>query len=346
MAFRHRASFVFVSALAGLLLLGGCSKKLVVAQVPSFWTRDLKVIAVIPFENLTGTQGAGRAVSDQLAATLVQNGTYKVYDRAQVQSLMTERDWQIAQGDPNAAAAKLQGKAQALLVGSVSTYAGTRAQPEWRVTPVNYTDANGNPYTRNVRWLYEHNEGTVAVAAQLIRVPGGEPIYGTGQVFGRAVSESTPPPSYTKPQMDAHTCLASARQQAVHQLTEHFAVVTKEIKVDKDSLKTARRNAVGRWEKQDKFAPGQPIAIVLKLPPSADRNIFRIVVLDEDEQQSFYDQEVTFGRDHCMTGQAIEVPAGQMPPGKYKVKLFSRFQEEAALETKFEIDPDHSGKDD
>jgi hypothetical protein len=327
-------------------LFSGCSKKLVVAQVPPFWTPDLKVIAVIPFENHTGTRGAGRAVSDQLAATLVENGTYRIYDRAQIESLMTERDWQIAQGDPNAAAAKLQGKAQALLVGSVSSYSATSANPEWRFTPVNYTDANGNPYTQNVRWLYEHNEGVVAVSAQLLRVPGGEPLYGTGEVFGRAVSESTPPPQYAKPQMDASTCLASARSQAVGQLTEKFAVVTKEIKVDKDALMTARKNALGQWEKHDKFAMGRPVNVVLKLPAAADRNLFRIVVMDADEQQVFFDEWITYQAGNSLSGQTVALDGVDLPCGKYKVKLFTKFQEKAPLDTKFEVKPRGETEDD
>ncbi len=330
---------------AMLCLAGGCSKKLVVAQMPPFWTPDLKIIAVIPFQNHTGTRGAGRAVSDQLAATLVENGTYRIYDRAQVESLMTERDWQIAQGDPNAAAAKLQGKAQALLVGSVSTYSASSANPEWRFTPVNYTDANGNPYTQNVRWLYEHNESIVAVSAQLLRVPGGEPLYGTGEVFGRAVSESTPPPQYTKPQMDPATCLASARSQAVAQLVEKFAVVTKEIKVDKDSLKTAGKNALGQWEKQDKFAQGRPVHIVVKLPPAADRNIFRIAVMDKDQQQVFFDEQNFAYNAGSLAGESLTVNE-PLPCGEYKVLLFSRFQEKPALDCKFEVQPQGEEDDD
>lgn len=337
-----------------LCLAGGCSKKLVVAQMPPFWTPDLKVIAVIPFQNHTGTRNAGKAVSQQLAGAMIENGTYTVYDRNQVEKLMAERDWQIYQGDADAMAARLQGKADALLLGSVNTYSAASANPEWRVTQVTYTDANGNPYTQPERWLYEHNEGVVAVTAQLVKIHSGDasggrvygqPLYGTGEVFGRAVSESNPPPQYTKPQMDAATCLASARSQAVAQLVEKFAVVTKEIKVEKDSLKTAGKNALGQWEKQDKFAQGRPVHIVLKLPPAADRNIFRIAVMDKDEQQVFFDEKNFTYSAGSLAGQSLTVNE-PLPCGDYKVLLFSRFQEKAALDCKFEVQPQGEEDDD
>ncbi|MFP4354564.1 MAG: CsgG/HfaB family protein [Phycisphaerae bacterium] len=316
----------------------GCDKKLVVAQYPGFYTPDLKVVAIAPFENLTDNPNAGRAVSDQLAARLMHNGTYQVLDRARLNELMNEQDLMTLRGETPPGLDRLQGTAQAILVGSVTAYSRTNTRPESRRDPVPRVDRNGNPYTDYVTWTYVKNEGIVQCSAQLLRIPDGKPIYGTGSVTGRMTSESTPPPQQAAPAMDPNACLAEANRQAVEQLTEHFAVVQKEIKVDKDALITAA-SPDSRAEKSDKFFADSPIFIVVRLPDAAARNTFELVVSNRDTKQNLCEYRMLWNAGNLITGQYIEIPPGQLPPGKYEIKLYSKYQQKHALDTKFEIEP-------
>ncbi len=321
---------------------GGCKKKLVIVQYPEFYTPDLKVIAIAPFKNHTEHPSAGRSISDQLAAKLVHNGTYQVLDRGRLQELMSEQDLMTLRGQTPPGLDKLQGTAQAILVGSVTSYSATNTTPEYRQAVVPMLDANGNTYNQQVTWTYVRNEAVVAASAQLLRIPDGKPIYGTGDVIGRMTSESTPPPEQAPPAMDPNACLAQARSQAVTQLTEHFAVVQKEIEVDKDALTTAAAPGA-HVEKTDKFFADSPVFIVVRLPDLAGRNTFDIIVMNRETKQNLCKYELTWQAGNQIAGQAIEIPPGKLPPGTYEVRLFSRYQQKHALDTKFEIDSESRG---
>ena len=102
-ALPRRLACLILLAAAGLC---GCSKEIPIVQYPAFWRPELKSIAVTPFRCASGQEEAGNVLADKLAAALVANGTYRVFNRNELKTILDERDLQIAFGQDSEAAAK------------------------------------------------------------------------------------------------------------------------------------------------------------------------------------------------------------------------------------------------
>ena len=209
-------------SLAGGVLLGGCDKKITITQVPVFYTPQLKSIAVARFRNQTPVKGAGEIIADQVAAGLMANGTYKVYNRNDLKAVMDENDLQMALSDnPTAAANGLKKltQVQAILVGTVTTYSATTTSQQ-RQEPVYAYTKKGKAYITGYRTVVDRrNEGNVVVTATLIRVSDGSTIYATPQPISYtawAEGKGTPP------KMDPHACLAKAATHDRRRDREHL----------------------------------------------------------------------------------------------------------------------------
>lgn len=340
MPYRNRIALMILAAATALAAGAGCSKELTIVQYPPFWTSDLQTIAVVPFRNATGVQGAGDAVADELARAMAANQTYKVYSRNDLKALLDQEDLKMALGgDASQASAALAkvGSVQAILTGTVSTYAAT-TRSEQRAEPV--YDKKGR-VIRYDYWTYTRNEANVVVSAAMIRTGAGSG--GTLHATGAPVQCAVPAEStrWSQPEMDPYGCLAAARQQAIARLMAEFCVTRQKIKVKpKDTLfTTAEGKFEGKYEKEDAFTTADTKMLgVLVLPACCDRNRFRVAVAREKARENIKDFQVVWDRGR----REMEIPLNPREiasagggPGKYELKLYSG--EAPAIVHKFRI---------
>lgn len=313
-----------VLCLSLLLPLAGCSQKLRIQQIPDFYTPDLKSIAVAPFRNQTGWQGAGEAIADKLANELMANGSYQVCNRNDLKTLLNEQDLQLALGGSAAGKNSLRKltNVQAILVGTVTTYAATsNNQP--RTDPIYAYDRNGNQYVSGYRqYVWTRNEANVHVTAALIRVSDGATIYATPSALSaRSWAEGSPP---TK---DRHACAGEAADLVVDQLVETFAPVYKTIEVNpKEAFRTASDLYDNKWTYADTFGRNdKKMFVVLSLPPSCDRNHFRITIIKKDQRTDLAVQDVVWSKKHAGFGYAFNPQElySKGGEGDYEAKFYS-----------------------
>ena len=345
MAIRVRLAGLLV--LAALTAAGGCGQKIWITQYPTFYTEDLKTVAVIPFRSGTPTRVAGQIVSDSLANALGANGTYQVYNRNDLRALMNERDIQIAFGQDTQAAAtafRKLGKVQAILTGVVTTYAAT-SQTQIMRLPQYATAQDGTQYIAGYTEIpVVRNEANVAVTAALVRVADGMMIYATPMpVQGKAYSEG-----YYSAGKDVNACLAEATREAVWLLLENFAVVRKQVTVNNDDFRTAGDFYDNTWTFTDSFRAGdEKMNVVLSLPDACDRNRFRIAIVRKDQREDLGSQDLVWSReDLSATGKKVgkgfpfsprEIAAKGGGPGNYVIKLYSG--PEPVMTRPFRINP-------
>ena len=323
---------------AVLIAVAGCDEKIVLTQVPEFYTPNLKSIAIAPFRNQTKWKGAGEIISDGVAAGLMANGAYRVFNRSDMKTVMDESDLKIALGADSGAAAQQLKKlteVQAVLVGTVTTYAATtNRQP--RRDPVYSVNRRGQTYVSGYRsYVLTRNEANIAVTATLIRVPDGTTIYATPKpVWARSWAQGSPPAK------DPHACAADAASNVATQLVETFAPIRKQIKVNPGkALRTATELYDNKWVYEDDFkATDDRMFVVVSLPASCDRNRFRLVVVRKDQRQELAQQDIRWtkkykGFGYKFSPKAIAAAGGG--PGTFEVKFYSG--PEPVMRRKFRI---------
>lgn len=326
MRFVSKVSIVSLLALCGVFA-GGCSKEITITQQPEFWTPELKTVAVVPFKNLTNVKDAGQMVSDSLANALMANGTYRVFNRSDLKTLMDEQDLKLALGaNPNSAGGNGFNKftnVQAILTGTVTVYAATSSRQQ-KQKQVPYW-SNGKQYSRTVYYTHVRNEANVTVTASLIRPKDGVTIYSTrGPIKGKFVSEGE------NPARDAYGCSAMALDQAVSQLLETFACVRKKVKVKpKDVVKTATEFYDNKWQEKKKFLTTDTNMIVaIRLPQCCDRNRFRIAIVPKDGRDELASKEFMWSRSiNPYRGKTFQFSpkdiSSKYGPGEYWIKFYS-----------------------
>lgn len=337
------------SVLWVLLLLaasvGGCSKKMWITQYPAWYSAELKTIAVVPFRNATSSQGAGEAISEQLARAMMANGTYEVATQSDVAAMSDQADLMLyAQGADAAETAEkfatLQ-KVQAILVGTVTTYSATTQRQHVRKPIYQYNKRTKQRYIAGYEEYDQvRNEGNVAVTAALIRVPGGETIHATPGPLG-ATHFSQSGNGGSPPERDRYGCLAGAAQETVADLVQEFAVTRQQIEVSPKDFRTAQELYEGQWDYSDKFAADDEEAyLVLTLPACCDRNRFRLTIVRKDEREYLHERDFTWDAQYGHYGYRFspkEIAAAGGGPGRYVAKFYS--SQEPILEHTFTIEP-------
>lgn len=337
------------AVLCTLLLLAmtvtGCSKKIWVTQYPSWYSPELKTIAVVPFRNTTSGQGAGEAISEQLARAMMANGTYNVVSQSDVGAMSDQVDLMLYAGGGDAMAAaqtfsSLE-KVQAILVGTVSTYSATTQRQHKREPIYAYNKRTKQNYIAGYR-EYDHvrNEANVAVTAALIRVPDGRTIHATpGPMSASAWAESGSGGS--SPNRDPYGCLADASRHVVGQLVREFAVTRQEISVSPDDFRTAQELYENKWDFSNEFAANDEEAyVVLKLPAVCDRNKFHITIVRKDEREYLFEHDFAWDAKYGQFGYHFSpksVAQAGGGPGRYVAKFYCG--QEAILEHDFKIVP-------
>ncbi len=343
----YRKSEIFRRGGAWLLLLsafaaicGGCSKKIWITRYPSFWTPDLKSVAVVPFRNSTSSSTAGQLIADRLAATLAANGTYEVLNRNDLAPLLEQRDLKLAFGSQQDAVTKIRAldRVQAIITGTVTTFSATsqsqrRQEPKYR-----YVKNKGRVFDGYRIYVFTRNEANVDVTASLIRVSDGQTIYSTpSPARGHAWAQGSPSP------IDSHACLSRATDHVISQLTEHFAVVRKQIKVNpRDDFKTAAARQHDQWIYSDEFSPDdEKMFIVVKLPRICDRNPFRITISRLNAEAPLVSREILWKRNFSPEGYGFDFSPKELAEAGGTGQYVARFHsgQEVTMEHKFSILP-------
>jgi hypothetical protein len=328
-----------------VVVAGGCSKKIWITQYPSWYSSDLKTIAVVPFRSATTSREAGISISEQLARAMMANGTYEVVSQSDVAAMSDQVDLMLYArgGDAAAAAEKFSTlkNVQAILVGTVTTYSATTQRQHRREPIYAYNRRTKQSYIAGYR-EYDHvrNEANVAATAALIRVPGGQTVHATAGPVG-ATSWSESGSGGSAPSRDPYRCLADAAQQTVAQLVREFAITRREIKVSPDDFRTAQDLYEGEWDFSDEFAADDDEAyVVLKLPACCDRNRFRLTIVRKDQREYLHEREFTWDAQYGRYGYRFSpqsVAAAGGGPGTYVAKFYSG--QKPVLEHDFRIVP-------
>ncbi|MBI5724784.1 MAG: hypothetical protein HZA50_12550 [Planctomycetes bacterium] len=321
--------------LAGAVLAaGGCEKmaKIPITQYPEFWDGSIKVIAVTKFRNSTRVPGLDDAVSDALAAGLDRNGTYKVYNRGYLKTVVDERDMiEAYSGNASKMVAKLKGMTdvQAILVGNVVNCSTRTTNTPKRETYPNY---QYNPYTKQMEiagysereYVVTRNEVVFEVTASLIRIVDGQTIYSTPGVVGYTNTAEGSPPQY-----DCAALLANAKNLTIGALVKTFAVTSQVIELD---MNKSFRTAVDFYDGEFKYtnrlkAADKKNFIVVTLPESCDRNRFRITAVRKDERNDLLTMNIVWSakKAGCMGYEFNPSKLAQDGggPGKYVFKFYS-----------------------
>lgn len=319
------AFIVLASSLAAV----GCSKKMTITQYPAFYTESLRSVAVVPFRSATKETNAGLVVSENFSRALMQNNTYQVFNNNDLGAIEGQRDLMIyaETGDASVAASKLRpgGKVQAMLVGTVTTYAKSTSTQR-RQDPIQSWDSVNKMWVTTGYRTYDYtrNEGTVAVSAAMIRISDGTQIHATAEAVGREASEGE------VPSMDAYECLRRATEKAVRQLVAEFAVTRQTISFADKDFKTASDLYDGKWTYTDRFkASEEKMFVALKLPPSCDRNKFRVTMIRQGQRvdlaeanfvwQRGWSEEAAHGFEFSPK-KIVEVGGG---PGTFEAKFYN-----------------------
>ncbi|MCE5277418.1 MAG: hypothetical protein ABFD92_14190 [Planctomycetaceae bacterium] len=336
----------------GLLLAagaaaGGCTREITVTQYPSFYSPDLRTIAVMPFGSLTPDPPAGVFFTDRMIDALVANGSYRVVSGptllgelrqagAALPSAPATRPgpsgqpaaeyYQVvpppAAGPPPEqllAALRRRGGVDLLLLGRVTAL---HAQPvlvrdTYPYGPYDpYPYPLEGPYGRGYYVSYTYQtQATAAAAIELYRVSDGRRLAST--------QDTATVVSVGPGQLTMEESLGRASQEVARQLVRAIAPAPATIKVRKDrALETSRRTAGGGLKETSTFARGDgAVMVTVRLPPEADRNPFTLTVTPEGASNTvLFDREFTWSR--SQTSQTIEVPIAALSgQGNYRVHL-------------------------
>lgn len=327
MRFRRigRQALLTCELLLATAISAGCSKDMWIMRIPEFYTPELQSVAVASFRNQTDQNGAGDIIADKLAASLMANGSYRVFNRNDLKAVMDENDLQLALGGGSSGDTDQLSKlssVQAVLVGAVTTYSST-SNSQQRQDPVYATDRAGNSYVAGYRtYTQTRHEGNVSVTATLIRVSDGTTIFATPEpLWTRVWSEGSPP------QKDCNACLYEAADSVVSQLVATFAPVRMQIKINPSkALRTATELYDNKWNYKDKFsADDEKMFVVVALPASCDRNSFRLVIVRKNERVDLAAQDIKWDRQYGAYGYLFSPKdiAAKAGPGDYEVKFYS-----------------------
>ncbi len=322
------------------VMSAGCSKKIWITRYPSFWSPELKSVAVVPFRNGTSGNNAGQLIADRLASTLSANGTYEVLNRNDLQPLLEQRDLKLAFGSQQDAVTKIRAldRVQAIITGTVTTFSATTQSQQRKEPQYRYVKNRGQVFAGYKTYVFTRNEANVGVTASLIRVSDGQTIYSTPTpAKGHAWAQGSPP------SMDPHACLSRATDNVIAQLTEQFAVVRKQIEVKPhEDFKTAVEHRNGEWVYSDKFAAGdERMFVVVRLPRICDRNRFKITISRLDGQAPLAANEFQWKRNFSPKGYGFAFSPKKLFEQGGAGQYIARFHtgNEVPMEHKFTIQP-------
>jgi hypothetical protein len=289
--------------LAALCCFVGCTKTIEINRYPSFYTPDLKSLAVLPFSNDTLNDRAGQYISDQLTKALRANGTYKVLDPRELSAKLGAEELKKLPPADVQSAAELIGRldnTQAFIIGTTTTFTSARysyARPYGGYGygyPYGYGMRGGGfgrrgygrrGYLYDQYWNYpieygSQNQGRAAAQAKLVVIAEGKIVSETAVHVGHSVISEGDPPYRTPDE-----CLIEASKRAVDKLVGRFAIVPIRVKVPLDKALKISADRSG-------------IRAVVSLPPQCDRNPFRLEVTEAGQSDPLLHKEFIWSNRH------------------------------------------------
>lgn len=305
---------------------GGSSKgRIVVYQYPDFYQPDLKRVAVLPFASRTPDRASGPRISDKVSAILTNNRTYEVYTRQNLADVMAEKDLAdagIIDADTAMEIGRLK-SVQALICGVCNRYeAVSRTEQRVNNVPIWGRDERGRPVIvgyRPVPYTWVRHDAFVECQVVVIDTQTGLQIAAVHDPT-TAWAEGSPP-GVSLPDL-----LRRAEEDQVARIVQAIAVVRKEIKLKGDVLKTATGLYDQKWDWQKKLTPEQKeFFVVVRLPPEADRNNFRIAIVRKGEREDLAEQAFVWDKQHERFGYGFETAMilDRGGFGDYEAKLYS-----------------------
>ena len=315
----------------------GCDVTMTVRQYPQFYTPELKTVAVLPLSNGSLHPAAGPFVTDRLVAALKENGTYEVLAPKDLQAGLAAAGINLPSEAEDAVLAeslRRLGGVQAFVTGRVMAFS---TDSYWRAHVDDYDGFYGGYYTRYhlsyghphyglgfrypIYTYYPYGQAYVAVDVAMVDVATGRTLHAPlGPVGGRVRSDGGRLPT-------SDELLGEATSRAAQGIVEQLAVVSKEVKVN-----PARDLRTGRLAKDDKLkftddfrADEEEMRVVLRLPPQADRNRFRVSIArkgrpEELAEESFAWSRKDESRPFVFSPRKL---AGAAGAGQYEVRFYS-----------------------
>jgi len=277
--------------------LAGCSKTIEVTRYPSFYTPDLKVVAVLPFDNETLHPGAGRYIAERLAKSLRDNGTYQVLGPRRLAARMGGEQFKKLDPADRQAAVKLLRKlddVQAFITGTVTNFTSAGYTYRWSDRGYGHPWYVHDPYWYYPINFYAHNEGRVSARASLVLVSEGAILPETSLSAGKTVFSDGDPPHLTRDE-----CLVKAAMHTVERIVGRFAIVRKRVKIPLGrALRTAAGKKDGKWRFTDDFnADDEGIHAVVSLPSECGRNSFRLEVKAKGDSKALISSQFVWSED-------------------------------------------------
>jgi hypothetical protein len=284
--------------------LAGCGEeKIRVLRYPQFYDADIQTVAVLPFEDKTNDRALGKALADAVAAEMKAQGVYNIVPPDALAA--------VADANALAAAADLGAilellrkgeKVQAVVVGEVSQF----KDDLW----AGGTGDGTQEFTQ---------KAAIDASARLIRVVDGG-VMRQSQPGSGSVALTHLPGTRADDEIVAK-CAAA--------LAGPFGPTPGEAKIKKNSLFTASALRGKKWQKEDRFVPtGNEVILVVKLPKSCDRCLFRVAIADKTTGQEIAAEDLLW------TAQWSEGPGEGFPfpikdilerarPGRFEARLYS-----------------------
>jgi hypothetical protein len=299
--------------------VGGCNTTVEVRSYPVFYSPNLTSIAVPEFANASLHPRAAAFVTERVVAALKANGTYKtVLGPRELNRHLAEANAPMPAPDDRKAlaAAAARAGAQAVLLGTVRTFAAERT------TVVDADDDYGPWHGRRYShgWYggyrtYTYRTYTRAVAAADVALldPNGAVIYappapltGVATLAGGALSD------------EALAVVANALAAAV---LDDFAVVNKRVPVSRRTVLRTAAAEGGGLRYTDNFAEvDKDVIAVVNLPPPAALNEFRLAVFRRGQSNPLALLPFTWRREDRDRRFEIAIPS--LGAGEFDLRLY------------------------
>lgn len=272
---------------AGMVLaaLKGCGpEKITVVKQPMFEVTTIRKVAVLSFADAQGMQGSGEIVSDMLAACLVQNKQWEIFNRQQLSQILQEQNLGMTDRFDPATAARIGKLAvvDTVLIGRVNQYVvQTRSETKYNSVPIWRTNANGILYIagyNNVPYQFTRSDSTVSATINLVNVETGKVIWSDTQSHSYWAQGS--PPAVGPPQV-----LENAAHAAVNALFLNLVPHRIEVKVPDQSIFTCKDLVGGSWmDRTDRFTDADPkMYVVLALNRDFHKTVVVVRINKKDQ---------------------------------------------------------------
>jgi hypothetical protein len=168
---------------------------------------------------------------------------------------------------------------------------------------------------------YTYVDGYAAAEASMFRIADGQTVYAMPGPLADRVRCGEPCAA------DSDQALRVATDRLAGKLVFEFAVAPLELKVNKsDTLRTAGKRDDGEWKFTSDFAAGGPtMYVIVRLPPEAARNDFRVTIAHAKDPKPAAEHVFQWGpRDQTITMgfEPAKVAQAGGGPGAYEVRLY------------------------